>query len=82
MNDMHPPAADERARLEAEIRQTRRELGETVEALSHRLDVKSRLRSKVEDGGRAVRSNPLPVGAAVAVALVTVVGIVVWRRRG
>jgi len=78
---MHPPASDERARLEEEIRQTRRELGETVEALSHRLDVKSRARSKLEAGGRAVRSNPLPAGAAVAVAVMALVGIVVWRRR-
>lgn len=33
--------------LEAELRRTRVELGETIDALSHKLDVKSRVTSRV-----------------------------------
>jgi glycine cleavage system aminomethyltransferase T len=37
----------DRARIEADIEQTRQELGETVEALSAKLDVKARARQRL-----------------------------------
>jgi len=64
-------SATTRAELEAEIRELRTELGETVEALSHRLDVKSRVQEKAS----RVPVVPLAVAAAALVALV------VWRKR-
>jgi len=57
--------------LESEIQQLRHELGETVEALSHRLDVKGRMQEK------ARRIPVVPVAVLAAVAVV----VVVWRKR-
>lgn len=60
--------------LEAEITATRSELGETVEALTHKLDVKARVRRRAQELPVGV-----PIGAAVAVILT--VAVVLWRRR-
>jgi hypothetical protein len=79
--------------IQADIEQTRHELGQTVEALSDKLDVKERAREKVAETRDQVvekadavkhtaTDNPqrtVPIAAAVIGALV--VGIVVWRRR-
>jgi hypothetical protein len=64
----------ERARLEAEIDETRERLAETVDALGDKLDVKSRAQDAVAeaDKGRIA----ILAGAAVA----AVVGIVLLRR--
>jgi transposase-like protein len=64
--------------LRAEIVQTRAELGETIQQLAERADVKSRVQQSVRRAGR----GPLPwfvlaAGAAAAVALLIVAG----RRR-
>ena len=80
--------------IEADIEATRHELGETVEALSAKLDVKQQARGKVDQtrqrvadkahtAQHAVTENPqksVPV-AAVVVAVAVVLGVVVWRRR-
>jgi len=80
--------------LEADIEATRKELGDTVEALSAKLDVKQQAKDKVDQtkarvvekahaAQHVVTDNPersLPV-AAIVMALVVAVGIVVWRRR-
>jgi hypothetical protein len=57
--------------LEAEIRELRLEVGETVEALTERLDVKARMQEKA----RHVPRVPI---AVLAVALVA---LVVWKKR-
>ncbi|MGI9156184.1 MAG: DUF3618 domain-containing protein, partial [Marmoricola sp.] len=45
-----PPAKDATAdEIEADIESTREQLGETVDALSRKLDVKSRAKDKVQD---------------------------------
>jgi hypothetical protein len=56
--------------LRQQIEQTRRELGDTVDALSRKTDVKER-----------VRSNPAPLAAAIGggIALLLVLRLV--RRR-
>jgi hypothetical protein len=67
--------------IEADIERTRGELGDTVEALAAKTDVKARahakadeLKEKTPDSGRAVldtvRANPAPIvgGAALIVA--------------
>lgn len=64
--------------IEAEIERTRERLGETVEALSAKADVKGRVSHRAQ----SVRERHGTALAAGAVgALVLVVGVVVWRRR-
>lgn len=63
-----------KAELEAEIEELRHAVGETVEELTHRLDVKARAKAKVRSVSPAV-----PIG--VAAALVVGIGLIVWRRR-
>jgi hypothetical protein len=70
--------------LRREIERTRAELGATVEALSHKADVKTQAREKVENAKENVqaqaRERPVaPVAAGIAVALVVL--LLVRRRR-
>ena len=64
-----------------EIERTRRELGETVDALSHKADVKEQARIKKEEVRRQVSENPVPLVAVAGgvVALWLVLRLV--RRR-
>lgn len=72
--------------LREEIRRTRAELGDTVQALAAKADVKARMRASAEHTRQraeaAVRGNPVPwaamaVGAAAAIILL----MVIQRRR-
>ena len=71
--------------LEAEIARQREEVATTVDALGHKLDVKSRAADKATDlKNRVSTSNgrPRPEVIAVAGSLVAAaVLLVVWRRR-
>ncbi len=80
--------------IEADIEQTRKELGETVEALTAKLDVKERTKEKVaETKNRVVEKadayrhaatdNPKRTVPVVALLFVgaAAVGVVIWRRR-
>ncbi|WP_099039603.1 DUF3618 domain-containing protein [Mycobacterium neglectum] len=80
--------------IEADAEQTRTELGQTVEALADKLDVKKQAKEKaagtkeqvVEKADslrHAATDNPkrtVPTAAVVVIAALAV-GIVVWRRR-
>ena len=79
--------------IQADIERTRKELGETVGALSDKLDVKQRAKDKAaETRERVVETThsmgrvatqpkvTAPVIAALVVAAVAV-GLVAWRRR-
>jgi ElaB/YqjD/DUF883 family membrane-anchored ribosome-binding protein len=80
--------------IEADIEQTRSELGETVQALQDKLDVKGRAQDKVAETKHRVAEkadtikhsatdNPqrsVPVAAMVVLAAVAV-GVILWRRR-
>ncbi len=66
--------------VEADIEATRAHLGETVDALSRKLDVKSRIRAKLHQTAAQVRREPA-VPSAALVGTVLVVALVVWRRR-
>jgi hypothetical protein len=68
-------------RLEAEIAQTRHQLGETVEALAEKADVKSKAAAKVDAAKTAVRRRPVPFAAAAFVLLSTLVVRRVAKRR-
>ena len=59
--------------LQAEIEETREQLGETVEQLAAKADVKARMQPKVE---QAKSRAPIVLGAAA----VLVVGLVLVRR--
>ncbi|CAN3126578.1 DUF3618 domain-containing protein [Mycobacterium sp. smrl_JER01] len=77
--------------LQADIEQTRAELGATVGALSDKFDVKGRTQQAVaeakesvaqhgHEAAHAVQSRPaVPIGVLLAVA--AGVGVVVWLRR-
>ena len=80
--------------IEADVEQTRNELGQTVEALADKLDVKARAQEKVAETKErvvdkadslrhAATDDPkrtVPI-AAIALLGAVAVGIVVWRRR-
>ena len=81
--------------IQTDIEQTRKELGETVEALTAKMDVKARTKEKaaetkerVLDKAHAVQHAAIDDGRAkttVPVAMVVVVGamvaLILWRRR-
>ena len=64
--------------IRSEIEETREQLGETVEALADKADVKSHAKAKVEE----IEERAMP-GAAIAIGVVVVVivGLAVRRRR-
>ncbi|MGV0743405.1 DUF3618 domain-containing protein [Mycolicibacterium sp. XJ870] len=77
--------------LQSDIEKTRSELGETVGALSDKLDVKGRVQDKAADTKHAVaerahvateaaKSKPVVPTAAI-VALLAAIGFVWWWRR-
>lgn len=67
--------------LRGEIERTRRELGETVDALSHKADVKEQARIKKDEVRQRVSENPVPLAvvAGGVVALWLLLRLV--RRR-
>lgn len=80
----HEPGADTAA-IQADIEQTRRELGETAEALATKLDVPGQVHAKVDETKQRVaektepvRQNAAPIAAAGGVVLLL---LVVRRRR-
>ena len=74
------PTIDE---LRAGIKQTRAELGETVQALAARADVKARALDQVEIAKQRVRqaavTGPVPVVLVVA-GVVAVLGVILVMR--
>ena len=61
--------------IRADIKETRRELGDTVEELAAKTDVKAHAREKVQ----SVKESRAPLIAA-GVVLAVVVGVVLIRR--
>jgi type VI protein secretion system component VasF len=68
--------------IERDIERTRQELGETVSALSDKLDVKGRVQDKATEKVQATKdaaaARKVPLAAAVAAV---VIGLVIWRRK-
>lgn len=85
-----PPAAQEvpaaaeapkdPAQIQEEIEATRRELGDTVEALAAKADFKAHARERLERA-KASLPNPAVLGAVAAVVVVGLVLVVRRRRR-
>jgi hypothetical protein len=67
--------------IRREIERTRRELGETVEALSHKADVKEQARLKKEEVQGRVASNPAPIAAVIGGLIALLVVRRLIRRR-
>jgi uncharacterized protein DUF3618 len=62
--------------LENDIERTREHLGETVDALAAKLDVKSRAQGAVRE------ADNRKIGAGLAIAAAVVIGaLLLWRRR-
>ena len=67
--------------IRAEIERTRRELGDTVDALSHKANVKEQARLKKNEVQERVSSNPVPVAAVIGGVVALVVLVRLIRRR-
>jgi 2C-methyl-D-erythritol 2,4-cyclodiphosphate synthase len=77
-------SADDQQELEKEIEQTREQLGQTVEALAARVDVKARAQEKLGQAGQQIRERPVSAAATVGVigALVLFFALIRrWMRR-
>ena len=67
--------------LRRDIERTRRELGETVDALSHKADVKEQARLKKEEVQQRVSSNPVPLAAVIGGGIALLLLMRLMRRR-
>ena len=67
--------------IRREIERTRRELGETVDQLSRKADVKEQARLKKEEVQQRVSSNPVPLAAAIGGGIALLVLLRLVRRR-
>ncbi len=61
--------------LEREITETREHLGETVDALAAKLDVKTRAQESFE------QSDKRKLGFIAVVGVAAIVALIIWRRR-
>ena len=90
MSDMQATSAERRGpeEIQAEINETREELGETVEALAEKGDVKAQAKARFDDVReeakqradqvkRDPRANPEPIIAGI---LAVVIGLVILRK--
>jgi hypothetical protein len=73
---MATPDEASKTQIQAEIEETREALGETVDALATKLDVKSRAHEAVAEAKEKV-----PVAALVAAAAAAALAITWWWRR-
>jgi hypothetical protein len=67
--------------IRSEIERTRRELGETVDRLSRKADVKEQARLKKEEVQQRVSSNPVPLAAAISGGIALLLLLRLMRRR-
>lgn len=75
--DPSKPASDASIdEIQDDIEQTRQRLGETVDELSERLNVKSRAKQKV-----AANSQVVSLGAGIAAAAIVGLAAYLWSRR-
>jgi len=67
--------------IRREIERTRRELGDTVDALSHKANVKEQARLKKDEVQERVASNPTPVAAVIGGLLALLLVLRLAKRR-
>ena len=73
-------SADDQQELEKEIEQTREQLGQTVEALAAKVDVKARAQEKLGQAGQQIKKNPVPAAATAGVIGALVLFFLLVRR--
>jgi ElaB/YqjD/DUF883 family membrane-anchored ribosome-binding protein len=87
-----PPEPTEAEQLREQIAETREELGETVEALAAKADVKAQAKEKVEETkaqaqqkveetSEQVKENPFPVAALAGGIAAGILLLVLLRKR-
>jgi hypothetical protein len=79
MTEQQAQQTPEEIRLE--IERTRRELGDTVDALSRKADVKEQARLKKDEVQERVSSNPVPFAAALGAGIALLLVLRMRRRR-
>jgi hypothetical protein len=67
--------------IRAEIERTRRELGDTVDALSHKANVKEQARLKKDEVQERVSANPVPLAAVIGGGIAILLLLRMLRRR-
>ncbi len=67
--------------IRREIERTRRELGDTVDALSQKANLKEQARLKKDEAQEKVASNLMPIVAAIGGVVALVVLVRLIRRR-
>lgn len=67
--------------IRREIERTRQELGDTVDALSHKANVKEQARLKKDEVQERVSANPVPLAAVVGGGIVLLLLLRVVRKR-
>lgn len=67
--------------IRREIERTRRELADTVDALTHKANVKEQARLKTQEVQERVSSNPQPLLVVVGGGLALLVAVWLIRRR-
>jgi hypothetical protein len=67
--------------IRREIERTRRELGDTVDALSHKTNVKEQARIKKDEVQERVSSNPAPVIAVIGGGIALLLVLRMLRNR-
>jgi hypothetical protein len=66
--------------IRADIEDTRRDLGDTVEELAAKTDVKAQAQAKADEIKQNVAEKRVPIAAAGVVVAATIVAFVVLRR--
>ncbi len=69
--------------LEAEVERNREQLAQTVDALHHKLDVKTQAKARVaqlRESATTDSGKPSPAVLGLAALAVAGVGLLVWRR--
>lgn len=76
--------SDRTAELEADIQAQRDQLAETVDQLTHKLDVKAQAKERaadLKDRATTESGRPRPDLVAAAVGVVVLSGLLLWWRR-
>jgi DNA-binding XRE family transcriptional regulator len=73
------PAGEAQA-LREEIERTREHLGDTVEQLAAKADVKKQARHALDKGARTAREQRGPLAAAVGALAAALAVLIIWKR--